>query len=96
MARCISFGLIWVLIFTFSCGHSQKLSSLQINCEPKDALLFVNDKYHGTVSKLSLIKLKQGSHRIEFRREGYFAHFAEISLGEKSAKLVVKLRKEPF
>ncbi len=75
------------------------LLGLHIQCQPNDAQIFVDDRYMGAVKGLDkdLLKLSPGTHRIEIRRDGYFAHFAEVSL-EKGVRqrLEVKLRKEPF
>jgi hypothetical protein len=75
------------------------LGGLSVRCDPPDAVLFVDDKYMGTVGSLKgrAVKLPEGVHRIEVRREGYFSHFAEVKVAKGvRQKLEVALRKEPF
>ncbi len=53
----------------------------------------------GTVAGLATkpVVVRVGPHRLELRKEGYFAHFAEITVAKGLRhKLEVKLRKEPF
>jgi hypothetical protein len=96
--------LLLSLLFEMACGpprgpQTRPVGGLEIVCEPEDALLYVDDKYLGTASGLKIrpLKLAAGPHRIELRREGYFTHFAEVTIttGVRQ-KLRVKLRKEPF
>jgi len=70
-----------------------------VACEPADAMLFVDDKYLGTTGGLKgrPMQLPEGVHRIELRKDGYFAHLAEITIARGvQQKLAVKLRKQPF
>jgi hypothetical protein len=75
------------------------LAGLLIACDPADAVLLVDDKYLGSVTTLRVkpLMLPEGSHRLELRRDGYFSHFAEVTLARGvRQQLEVKLRKEPF
>jgi len=77
----------------------QELGGLQIACEPADALLYVDDRYMGSVASLAKrpLPLPVGPHRLELRSEGHFAHFAEITVAKGVRhRLEVKLRKEPY
>jgi len=70
-----------------------------IVCEPTDALLFVDDRYVGTVAGLRgrPITLLEGPHRIELRRDGYFAHYADVTVVKGvRQRLQVVLRRELF
>lgn len=80
-------------------ASSQPAQGIAIVCDPADALLFVDDRYVGTVAGLRgrPLPLAEGSHRIEVRRDGYHAHYAEISIAKGvRQRLEVKLRKELF
>lgn len=92
-------------LFLSSCGPRptdtlpRLVGGLQIECDPADALIYVDDKYLGSVKGLKQrpLKLTEGTHRIELRREGYFAHYAEVTVVKGvQQRLQVKLRKEPF
>lgn len=75
------------------------LAGLRILCEPADATLYVDDRYFGSTARLGRqpLMLPEGFHRLELRRDGYFAHFAEVTLVKGvRQQLEVKLRKEPF
>jgi hypothetical protein len=75
------------------------VGGLVIKAEPADALVFVDDRYMGTVAGLMErpIMLPEGQHRVELRREGYFAHFTEVRVARGVRQRVeVKLREEPF
>ena len=72
---------------------------LTITCMPDSADVYVNDKYMGNVAGLRSrpLALPAGTHRIELRLEGYFSHFAEVTVARGvQQKLDVTLRKEPF
>lgn len=75
------------------------LSGLLVVCQPPDALIYVDDRYMGSVKGLDKrpLKLPEGTRRVELRREGYFAHYGEVKLvrGVRQ-RLQVVLRKEPF
>jgi hypothetical protein len=93
-----------LLFMLFGCGPAPEaakltLGGLAIRCDPPDAVLFVDDKYMGTVGSLKgrAVKLPEGVHRIEVRKEGYFSHFAEVKVAKGvRQQLEVALRKEPF
>jgi hypothetical protein len=75
------------------------LAGLLIACEPADAVLLVDDRYLGSVTSLRTtpLMLPDGFHRLELRRDGYFSHFAEVTLVKGvRQQLEVKLRREPF
>jgi hypothetical protein len=97
-------GLALALLLT-GCGPSpaevgpRPLGGLSINCRPAGAMLFVDDRYMGTVAGLKgrPLMLPEGPHRIELRRDGYFAHYAEVTVAKGvKQRLEVTLRKEPF
>lgn len=75
------------------------LQGVVLDCEPDDALIFVDDRYMGSVKGLTArpLTLAAGVHRIELRREGYFSRYLDVTV-ERGVKqhLRVKLRKEPF
>jgi len=67
--------------------------------ETSMSMLFVDDKYMGTVAGLKgrPLMLPEGPHRIELRRDGYFAHYADVTVAKGvKQRLEVTLRKEPF
>jgi len=75
------------------------LAGLLLACEPQDSTVYVDDKYMGSVKGLNErpLMLTEGVHRVEVRRDGYFAHFAEVKIVKGvRQQLTVKLRKEPF
>jgi hypothetical protein len=93
------------ILVSSACGprtgveSARPLGGLLIACDPSDALLYVDDKYMGTVAGLATkpLPLPVGLHRLELRKEGFFAHFAEITVAKGLRhKLEIKLRKEPF
>lgn len=97
-------GLLLGLWLT-ACGPStaevgpRPLGGLSIDCRPAGAMLFVDDKYMGTVAGLKgrPLMLPEGPHRIELRRDGYFAHYADVTVAKGvKQRLEVTLRKEPF
>ena len=100
-------ALIWMACLTMAaCGSPGKpalkprpQAGLHIVCEPDDAQLYVDDQFMGTTKGLGKrpLQLQPGLHRIEIRRVGHFAHFAEVKLvrGVKQV-MKVRLRKEPF
>jgi PEGA domain len=105
LAALLLAALALPLLISAACGphtgvkSAQALGGLLMACEPADALLYVDDKYMGTVAGLATkpLALPVGPHRLELRKEGYFAHFAEITVAKGLRhKLEVKLRKEPF
>lgn len=75
------------------------LGSLQIRCQPADVLVYVDDHLEMAPSRPSQesLALPAGFHRIEIRKDGYFPHFAEITVVEgRRQTITVALRKEPF
>lgn len=99
--------LTLLLVVSGGCGPSRpnavpgprNLSGLRITCEPVDAQLFVNDAYMGETKGLDRtpIMLREGVHRIEIRRSGYFSYFATVRVARGVGQgLHVRLRKEPF
>ena len=43
------------------------------------------------------LALAAGTRRLEVRRDGYFAHYAEVTIAKGvRQRLEIKLRKEPF
>ncbi|MFH1131772.1 MAG: PEGA domain-containing protein [Pseudomonadota bacterium] len=90
----------------FCCTPKHKLQAevrptegLVVACDPADAQIFVDDRYCGTVEsqKGRPLTLPVGFHRIELRKEGYWAQFFEVNLVQGvRQKIEVKLRKEPF
>lgn len=66
---------------------------------PKDAQVFVDDRYQGTIVALAgrPLSLRAGVRRLEVRRAGYFAAYHEVTIvrGVRQ-KLTIDLRKEPF
>lgn len=89
-----------------SCGHSgannlkvRPLAGLLVICEPQDAMIYVDDKYMGSVKGLNRnpLMLTEGVHRVEVRKDGYFAHFTEVKVvNGVRQQLKLKLRNEPF
>lgn len=90
-----------------SCGPSvpntgakvRPLAGLLVICDPQDAMIYVDDKYMGSVKGLGRrpLMLSDGVHRVEVRRDGYFAHFTEVTVAKGvRQQLKLKLRKEPF
>lgn len=97
------FFALWLLVGV-ACGPPpgptmRPAGGLVVICEPQDALIYVDEKYLGATSGLKArpLQLSAGVHRIELRRDGYFTHFAEVTIepGVRQ-RLTVKLRKEPF
>jgi len=75
------------------------LGGLLIACEPADALIYVDDRLQGSVDSLKRqpLLVPEGFHRLELRRDGYFSHFAEVTVAKGvQQRLEVKLRKEPY
>lgn len=99
---------LWVVLWVVCAGcgpavsanaEARPLSGLNITCEPGDALIYVDDRYLGSVKGLTRkpLVLPVGDHRIEIRREGFFAHFAEVKVVKGvRQQLTIKLRREPF
>ena len=94
-----------VVLLTAGCGPgapppiSVPTGGLSVRGQPADAMLFIDDRYVGTVGGLKgrPLPLPEGVHRIEVRRDGYFAHFAEVTVARGvQQRLEVTLRKEPF
>jgi hypothetical protein len=79
--------------------NPRPLQGVNIECEPADAQLYLDDKFLGSVKGLDKrpLMLPEGTHRLEIRKDGYFAHFAEIKVvrGVRQ-RLRVKLRRVPF
>jgi hypothetical protein len=79
--------------------EAQPLGGVVLLCEPRDASLFVDDKYLGSVRGLRdrPLNLPVGTHRIEISKPGYFPHYAEVQVAQGvRERLEVTLRKEPF
>jgi hypothetical protein len=77
----------------------QRLGSLQIRCQPADVLVYVDDHLEMAPSRPSqeALALPVGFHRVEIRKDGYFPHFAEITIVEGGRQTIaVALRKEPY
>jgi hypothetical protein len=75
------------------------LGGLVVRCQPADAMVYVDDHLEGSASSFSRrpLALALGFHRVEMRREGYFPHFAEVTLvAGGHERLEVQLRREPF
>lgn len=73
---------------------SNRGTSLQIQCTPADALLTVDGRDIGAISKLgkaSVLLLSPGLHRLEFRKEGYIPFRIELKLKENQEQLKVRL-----
>jgi len=93
-------------VLIVSCGPTvatnlkvRSLAGLVVICDPQDAMIYVDDKYMGSVKGLNRrpLMLSEGLHRVEVRRDGYFAHFAEVKVAKGvRQQLRLKLRKEPF
>ena len=79
--------------------HLPRLGELALTCQPEDALVYVDDRYQGSVLALrqAPLSLPEGAHRLEVRRDGYFTHYAEVTVvhGVRQ-RLQVQLRKEPY
>jgi hypothetical protein len=101
-SRLIGTAVVLVGLATATCRPPAQptirpQAGLAIACEPQDATLFIDDRYVGVVARLGQLVLPEGLHRLELRRDGYFAHFAEVTLVKGvRQKLAVKLRREPF
>ena len=98
------FAVLAVLLVS-SCGPPTNVEAprpvggLLLACKPSDAMVFVDDRYVGTVRSLKgrAVRLPEGVHRLEVRRAGYFAHFAEVAVVKGvRQKLHLALRREPF
>lgn len=75
------------------------LGGLLLACQPGDAEVYVDDRYLGTVSGLrgKPLALRAGRRRLQLSREGYFDHFAEVSVVKGvRQRLEIKLRRRPF
>jgi len=97
--------VVVALLIASGCGpaapspRALPAGGLVVVSDPPDAMLFVDDKYVGTVASLKgkPVMLAKGTHRIEVRRDGYFAHYAEVTVAEGvQQRLEVQLRQEPF
>ena len=100
-------ALIWLACLAMAaCGSPGKpamkprpQAGLHIVIEPADAQIYVNDRFMGSTKGLAKrpLQLPPGLHRIEIRRVGHFAHFAEVKLARGVKQVLkVRLRKEPF
>ena len=104
--KALSLTLLLACALLVSCGSSvannvkaRPLAGLLVICEPADASIYVDDRYMGSVKGLSRkpLLLPPGDHRVEVRRDGFFAHFSEVKVvNGVRQQLKVKLRKEPF
>ncbi len=92
-------------LLLLSCGGPgpnvkvRPLAGLLVRCDPGDAVIYVDDKYMGSVKGLGSkpLLLPEGVHRVEVRKDGYFAHFTEVKMVKGvRQQLKLKLRKEPF
>jgi hypothetical protein len=75
------------------------VGGLLVHCEPADAAVYVDDRFQGSASSLRSqpLTLAEGFHRVEIRKDGYFPHFAEVTIAKGvRQRLDVELRKEPF
>ena len=75
------------------------LGGLLIRCEPSDALVYVDDHLEGNASRLAeqALAVPEGVHRVEIRKDGFFPHFAEVTVVRGVRQQIeVTLRKEPF
>lgn len=75
------------------------LGGLLLDCQPKDAELYVDDRYVGVVRDFGgrAIQLRVGVRRLQLSRDGYFDHFAEVRVVKGvRQKLQIKLRRRPF
>jgi hypothetical protein len=75
------------------------LGGLLVRCEPADALVYVDDHLEGNASRLAQqpLALPEGFHRVEIRKDGFFPHFAEVTVVKGVRQTIeVTLRKEPF
>lgn len=102
--RRAPWGLLAALLL-MSCGaaglsvKARPLAGLLVQCDPGDAVIYVDDKYMGSVKGLGTkaLMLPEGVHRVEVRKDGYFAHFTEVKMVKGvRQQLRLKLRKEPF
>lgn len=79
--------------------RARPVGGLVIECKPKTAQVFVDDRYQGTVAALRgrPLILLVGSRRIELRLDGYFSSYHDVKVvrGVRQ-KLSVVLRQEPF
>ena len=100
--RAVGAFLMILLVACGSAGPSPRAlpgGGLLIHGAPSDATVFIDEKYLGTVASLGgrALELPEGTHRIEVRKEGYFAHYAEVTLARGvQQRLEVQLRKQPF
>jgi hypothetical protein len=76
------------------------MAEVRFTCRPTDALIFINDRFLGSVAGLRgrpLIVPAGREYRLELRRDGYFSYFAEIKPRPGAAPpMDVELRPEPF
>lgn len=105
MAHRPVIALVSLLLLAHGCGpaapspRALPTGGLVVVSDPPDAMLFVDDKYVGTVASLKgkAVMLAKGTHRIEVRRDGYFAHYAEVTVAKGvQQRLEVQLRQEPY
>jgi hypothetical protein len=75
------------------------LGGILIQCEPRDAQIYVDETYSGGTQHLAKepLLLSEGVHRLEIRSEGYFSHYFEVKVvNGLRQRLKVTLRKEPY
>lgn len=93
-----------VLVFRCAPNIAAEIPTIQhgkliVRAQPADAMLFVDDRYVGTIEglKARAILIALGRRRIELRRKGYFAHYAEVwAKLNHVQRLQIQLRKRPF
>lgn len=76
-------------------GPSKSAGRIDVDCEPRDAQVLVDDQLRGTadeVVKAGGLSLDQGHHRIEIKLEGYHPFRFELILGAKTEVIKVRLR----
>ncbi|PID38922.1 MAG: hypothetical protein CSA24_00360 [Deltaproteobacteria bacterium] len=101
--RCACCVLLFTLALAGCPGppkpRPRPVGELTIQCEPKTAEVFVDDRYQGTVAALRgrPLTLLVGSRRIELRQEGYFSSFHDVKIVRGVRQTIsVVLRREPF
>jgi hypothetical protein len=70
---------------------------LIVNCDPPDALLYVDGRLEGAVSDFSSERggraVSLGPHRIVISKEGYYPYRAEFIIDERGLTINVRLKK---
>jgi hypothetical protein len=74
--------VIFILMFLLMTSLASAAGRLDINSQPKDAKVFVNDKFVGFAPML-LTGVPSGNHVIEVKKEGYLPYKRDIYVPDK-------------